>query len=61
MSDDLDALVRLLAAVSVQWLKDAEHDQQALADLSEWLGEPEEKLRAAMASQPKVAIARRRI
>ena len=60
MQGDLDTLVRLLAAVSVQWLRDAERDPAALADLSEWLGEPEEKLIAAMAERPEIARCERR-
>ena len=60
MQADLDTLVRLLAAVSVQWLKDAESDPVALADLSEWLEVPEEKLIAAMAERPVVARGERR-
>ena len=57
---DLDGVVRLLAAVSVQWLRDAESDPVALADLSDWLEVPEEKLIAAMAKRPEIARAPRR-
>lgn len=48
---DLDACIRLLRAVSLEWCRAAQQDETELSDLAEWLEVDRETLRAALVNR----------
>lgn len=48
---DLDGLVNLLGGIALAWAKEARRNEQALAELADWLDMPVDEVRSGLASR----------